>query len=288
MPSPIVITRAPLGEARAEPRYSAIRSRRPSRPSVIFSSVANGKRLGALVDLDAGDDAALLEQRREGHAVLRLLAQRLVEQDHAADELLGAGGREEQLAIGAAVLLRRRQIDVLKRFSIVPELSSAARMPLWGATRARAVSASWDMDVLSSKGRWGVKAGCGAADPERAWNGAAERTRTSMGLLPPAPQAGASTNFATAATSRTRRTYRRRTRSGGVRVPWLGGAARRRRRGRRRARGPASLAPPGCAGGRRRLLGCPPRAAGGGSAVLEQPLARRLRPRGRRARGSSS
>src|SRR5690606_22951926 len=34
-----------------------------------------------------------------------LLADRLVEEDHAADELLGAPGREEQLAVGAAVLL---------------------------------------------------------------------------------------------------------------------------------------------------------------------------------------
>ena len=44
-----------------------------------------GQRLGALVDLDAGDDAGVLEHLRERHAVLRGLADRLVVEDDARD-----------------------------------------------------------------------------------------------------------------------------------------------------------------------------------------------------------
>ena len=39
------------------------------------------------------------------------LADRLVEEDHAADEVLGAVGREEQVAVGAPVLLGRLDAD---------------------------------------------------------------------------------------------------------------------------------------------------------------------------------
>ena len=43
------------------------------------------ERRRALVDLDAGDDALRLEDLRERAAVGGVLADRLVEQDHAAD-----------------------------------------------------------------------------------------------------------------------------------------------------------------------------------------------------------
>src|SRR5205085_8787175 len=69
------------------------------------------ERLRALVDLDPGDDPAALEQLRERRAVGRGLPDRLVEEDDAADELLDSLGREEEIAVGAAVLLRRLEVD---------------------------------------------------------------------------------------------------------------------------------------------------------------------------------
>ena len=48
------------------------------------------ERLRARVDLDPGDDPLRLEQLRERRPVGARLADRLVEEDDAADELLGA------------------------------------------------------------------------------------------------------------------------------------------------------------------------------------------------------
>ncbi len=57
------------------------------------------------------------------------------------------------------------------------------------------------LDDVELEAIWLYLEGLGRAreTSERAENGAAKKTRTSMGLPPPAPQAGASTNFATAA-----------------------------------------------------------------------------------------
>ena len=52
-----------------------------------------------------GKDALGGQQLGKGGAVRGTLADRLVEEDHAADELLDALRREEQLAVGAPVLL---------------------------------------------------------------------------------------------------------------------------------------------------------------------------------------
>ena len=68
-------------------------------------ALGSGKRLRALVDLDPRDDPAALEQLRERRPVRGALADRLVEQDHAADEFFDAFGREEQVAVTAPVLL---------------------------------------------------------------------------------------------------------------------------------------------------------------------------------------
>lgn len=43
------------------------------------------KRHDTFVDLDAGDDTALLQQRDQRCTVVRLLVQCLVEQDHSGD-----------------------------------------------------------------------------------------------------------------------------------------------------------------------------------------------------------
>src|SRR5690242_13988733 len=69
------------------------------------------ERLRTGVDLDPGDDALRREQLRERRAVERALADGLVEEDDAADELLGAFSREEEVAIRAPVLFGRFDAD---------------------------------------------------------------------------------------------------------------------------------------------------------------------------------
>ena len=112
MPSPIVITARHFAKRAPSPRYSSSRARRPSRPSVTFSPGKPAMVVRARVHLDPRDrrpsTARTLGERR---AVVGRLADRLVVQDHAADELLHARGREEQLAVGAAALLGRLDAD---------------------------------------------------------------------------------------------------------------------------------------------------------------------------------
>jgi len=74
----------------------------------------SGQRLGAHVDLDAGDHAGLhqlLDQRR---AVGGLLANGLVVEDHAGDVLAGLGGGEQHVAVVAPVLFGRRDLDAVE------------------------------------------------------------------------------------------------------------------------------------------------------------------------------
>ena len=103
--------RAPLREAGAEPVVGL----EPFAEAV--EALGHGlagrvrERLRALVDLDAGDDPLLCEQLRERRAVERLLADRLVEEDHAADEVLRARSREQEVAVGAPVVLGRIDPD---------------------------------------------------------------------------------------------------------------------------------------------------------------------------------
>jgi hypothetical protein len=66
---------------------------------------------GALVHLDAREDTTLLEDIDEELAILGLLVQGLLEEDHAAEVLEGARGAEEELAEGAAVLLNVLDVD---------------------------------------------------------------------------------------------------------------------------------------------------------------------------------
>jgi hypothetical protein len=70
-----------------------------------------GQVLRALVDLDPRDHALALEQLRERRPVGCVLADRLVEEDHAADVVRCALGREQHVAVGAPVLLGRLDAD---------------------------------------------------------------------------------------------------------------------------------------------------------------------------------
>ena len=71
-----------------------------------------GPALAGLVDAPLGAGESLrLEELRERRPVRGLLPQRLVEQDHARDELLGSGRREQHVAVRAPVLLRGFDAD---------------------------------------------------------------------------------------------------------------------------------------------------------------------------------
>ena len=68
---------------------------------------------GALVDLDAGHDASLLEQLGKRCSVVALLVQCLLEQNDARDVLGGRVRRgEQELTIDAAIVLGVLQLDV--------------------------------------------------------------------------------------------------------------------------------------------------------------------------------
>src|SRR3546814_82704 len=70
-----------------------------------------GQVLGALVDLDAGDDALGVQHVDERPPVGRALPQRLVVEDDAGDVRAGVRSGQQQLAIVAPVLLRAGDAD---------------------------------------------------------------------------------------------------------------------------------------------------------------------------------
>ena len=66
------------------------------------------------VDLDAGDDALARRKLRQRRAVIGALRQRLLVQDDAADVGGQPGRRQQQVAVGAPVLLGRLHPDRLE------------------------------------------------------------------------------------------------------------------------------------------------------------------------------
>src|SRR5690606_22543180 len=75
---------------------------------------------------------ALLEHLGQRRAVRRLLPDRLVVQDHAADVLLAAGRGEEHLAVGAAVLLGGLHLDRVEALLDRPRALVRREDPLAG------------------------------------------------------------------------------------------------------------------------------------------------------------
>jgi hypothetical protein len=69
---------------------------------------------GALVDLDAREDASLLEDIDEWLAILGLLVKGLLKEDHSTEVLEGTRGAEEELTECTAVLLHVLDIDAGK------------------------------------------------------------------------------------------------------------------------------------------------------------------------------
>ena len=105
------VRRAPFGELRAQLAVLAQAVAQAVEALRDRLALGQGERLRALVDLDPRDDALALQKLRERRAVRGALADRLVEEDHAADVVLGPGGGEEHVAIRAPALLGRLDVD---------------------------------------------------------------------------------------------------------------------------------------------------------------------------------
>ena len=138
MPCADVDHRAPLGEARAVLVIFRQPVGQPVEAVGDDFARADRQRLGALVDLDAGDRAGLLDQLDQRRAVLGLLPDGLVVEDDAGDVV-----RSSPRSSGTAFRDSRGGCPrststpmASKRFLMVPDDSSAARMPLPGATMA--------------------------------------------------------------------------------------------------------------------------------------------------------
>lgn len=103
--------RAPLGESRAglvvllAPRSEGIEALRGG------FAVGAGQFDDAFVDLDAGNDAVLLEDFDERLPGGGLLVQSLLEEDDAGEVVEGVGSGEEELAKGLAVGLDVLDVD---------------------------------------------------------------------------------------------------------------------------------------------------------------------------------
>ena len=129
-----------------------------------------------------GSEPAALIMSTKRRAVLRLLADRLVEEDDAGDVVLHRlVGAEQHLAVVAADSSVDSSAIESKRFLIVPVLSSAARMPLPSATMRIAMSSSLSLmaALLQSSGvsRWWFRALRRSRSNRRAASGASSCRR---------------------------------------------------------------------------------------------------------------
>ena len=103
--------RPPLGELRAQIGVLGETVAQPVETLGDKLAVSSCQRLRALVHLDAGNDALIRQYLDEGSAVRALLAERLVVQDDAADELRRSCRAKEALAVVATVLECRLDAD---------------------------------------------------------------------------------------------------------------------------------------------------------------------------------
>src|ERR1035437_5430931 len=106
--------RAPFGETRSEIPILDKPVAKTIKPLRDLFAGEVGEGNSSFVHLDAGNDALLRESFRYGDAVRRPLANRFVEQNHAADEFAQSWSRELHLAIDAAVFLSGRNVERLE------------------------------------------------------------------------------------------------------------------------------------------------------------------------------
>jgi len=101
---------------------------------------------GTLVDLDAREDTSLLKNINEGLAVLGLLVEGLLKEDHTTEVLEGTRGAEEELTEGTAVLLNVLDIDAGKALA-----NSASGLISSKDTLARGANVGSVLDELVCK-----------------------------------------------------------------------------------------------------------------------------------------
>ena len=101
---------------------------------------------GPLVNLDAGESASLLEDIDEGLAILGLLVEGLLKEDHTTEVLEGTRGAEEELTEGTAVLLNVLDIDAGKALA-----NSASGLISSKDTLARGANVGSVLDELVCK-----------------------------------------------------------------------------------------------------------------------------------------
>ena len=146
-PSPMRITarhfakRAPRLAVFGEPIAQPVEPLRHGFPGT------SRQRPGAGIDLDARHDPLLRKNFGQRHPGRAFLADRLVLHDDAADELRGAGEREQHLAVDRGGCCSVDGIpSASKRRVSVGTVSSAARIPFPLATRLAA--SSWSCSAM--------------------------------------------------------------------------------------------------------------------------------------------
>ena len=102
---------APLGEPRAQCDVLLEVAPKPVEALGDHLVRESRERLGPRVDLDAGDQPGIGEDLGGPATVVRALSDRLVEEDHATDELRETLGREQHVAVGTAYGFGRVQAD---------------------------------------------------------------------------------------------------------------------------------------------------------------------------------
>ena len=134
-------------------RYSCKRSRRPSRPSVSFSSGEPASAFAPVSTLMPGStpcDDSTSARRRPSDASCRSVSSNRITPLTVSPMPGQVNSSSRQSRRVSAV---EGTLMLASRFWIVGVLSSAARMPLRGATSARAVAASWSAFMVSSGAR---------------------------------------------------------------------------------------------------------------------------------------
>jgi hypothetical protein len=102
---------------------------------------ATGEGGGAFVYLDAGDDSLVFENSPERSAVGGVLADGFIVEDDAADEPGCPRGAEEEFAVVTAIGVCAFGADAIEAVLYGAGAFVGCRIPLPGATSARAISA---------------------------------------------------------------------------------------------------------------------------------------------------
>ena len=142
MPGAMRSDRPPAGELGPELGVGAQPGQQPVQ--ALGDRLAPGarQRPSPRIHPDPGHHAQRMQGDGKRPAQARVLAQRLVAQDHAADALGEPGGGDQQLPVGPRCSGVAATPAAVSRAEAVATLSAVSRMPLPGATRAAEADAT--------------------------------------------------------------------------------------------------------------------------------------------------